>query len=31
MLIDKVDETWYPSHQMLDRIQRMLERSAVAS
>jgi hypothetical protein len=30
MLIGKVDETWYPSHQMLDRIQRMLERSAAA-
>jgi hypothetical protein len=30
MLISKVDETWFPSHQMLDRIQRMLERSAVA-
>jgi uncharacterized protein YbaR (Trm112 family) len=30
MLIEKVDETWYPSGQMLDRIQRMLERTARA-
>ena len=31
MLIEKVDETWYPSHQMLDRIQRMLERTAASA
>jgi hypothetical protein len=30
MLIEKVDESWYPSGQMLDRIQRMMERTATA-
>jgi hypothetical protein len=31
MLLAKVDESWYPSHQLLDRIQRMLALAAVAA
>jgi hypothetical protein len=31
MLIEKCDETWYPSHQMLARIERMLQLAAVTA
>jgi len=31
MLLEKVDETWYPSGELLDRIDRMLRLAAVAA
>jgi hypothetical protein len=31
MLIDKCDESWYPSHQLMSRIERMLQVVATAA
>jgi hypothetical protein len=31
MLVEKLDESWYPSGQMMNRVQRMLAMAAAAA